>query len=220
MRTLAALLVCVGFVSAASADVLWDQSGVDPAVNALVDQEFGNYPTYASYMVQDVVADTDWQIQSVTTYFTMGTGFWSTAINQGRLSVFPKTGSLPDAGDDPSASSIVDISMNFGANGWEVVADGLAIDLGAGEYWVGLTPIADFGVYGQEFHQAAPIIGEDTAWRNPGGGFGMGTSWTTASILDATWTGTWDAAILVQGIPEPASLALLGLGALALIRRR
>jgi fibronectin type 3 domain-containing protein len=182
--------------------VLWDQSNIDTGVNALVDQEFGNHPSYASYMVMDVAAGDGWNIQSVTTHFTNTSGIWSPSITQGRLSVFPKTGSLPDAGDDPSASAIVPITLSLGPNGWEATASGLDIDI-VGDYWIGLTPIADFDIYNQEFHQAAPIIGADTAWRNPGGSFGCGTGWTTASVHDPMWAGTWDAAIKIEGTATP-----------------
>lgn len=224
MRTLA-LLVCVGFVGAASAQyVLWDQSAIDPGVNAIVDQDFeAAYEQYSSYMVMDVVTDAGgWNVQEVTTYFTAN-GAWGPGITNGMLNIFEKTGSLPAAGDDPGAGTEVALDWVFGANGWEVTAAGLDIDLAGGtEYWIGLTPMADFGTYGQEFHQAAPIVGENTAWRNPGAAFGYGGDWTYAHVLDSTftWPDAFDAAFKVVGIPEPASLALLGLGALALIRRR
>jgi hypothetical protein len=212
--------VCIGVAGAASADILWDQSAIEFGVTATVDQEFGDFPTYSSYMVNDVVAGAGgWVISDVTTYYTNAGGTWG-GVTQGRLSIFDKVGSAPAAGDDPSAELIVPVSVVNGPNGWEVTASGLAEVVSEGEHWIGLTPIADFGVFGQEFHLGSPIIGGDSAWRNPGGSFGFGTGWTTIGTVSAGWDGFADPAILIQGVPEPATLALLGLGALALIRRR
>ena len=222
---LPAIAVCA-FGTVANADVLWDQSNFDAGINALVDQEFGDFPTYSSYMVMDVMTDAGgWMLDSVTTYYTFGSGFWSNAINTGRLSIFEKTGGLPGAGDDPSASASVPVTLTLAGDHWEVTASGLGMMLdGNKEYWIGLTPIADFGVYGQEFHLAAPIVGVDTAWRNPGGSFGFGDQWQNVAGIDSggMWVGNYDAAFLLEGyvVPAPGALALLGLAGLVGRRRR
>ncbi|NQV17444.1 MAG: hypothetical protein HQ534_02750, partial [Armatimonadetes bacterium] len=54
-----------------------------------------------------------------------------------------------------------------------------------GTYWVSVQGRLDFGTCGQWYweKQAAPTIGYEFHWRNPGDGFGLGfTTWTTGSI--------------------------------------
>ncbi len=58
------------------------------------------------------------------------------------------------------------------------------INLGPGNYWVGLTPIAEFEMFGQEFHlHSSEFVGGPTMYRNPGGGFGLGKNWGSADQL-------------------------------------
>jgi hypothetical protein len=218
MKGALALVAVAAFTATATADVLWDQSNYNSGINAFVDQEFDDFPSYSSYMVMDVVS-TGWTVQSVSAYFTLGSGNWA-GVTQARLNLFAKTGSLPGAGDDPTAGSTVAVSLTNLGDTWEITASGLNIDVPAGDYWIGLSPLTNFGAQGQEFHRAAPIIGEDTAWRNPGGGFALGTQWQTTAALGTDWIGVYDGAFKVEGIPAPGALALLGLAGLIGRRRR
>jgi uncharacterized protein (TIGR03382 family) len=213
------LAAVVGFAAAASADVLWDQGNYDPDGVGLINQEFGDYPSYASYMVTDVVS-TDWTIQSVSTFFTDQNGGLWTGVTQARLNIFDWVpGTLPVAGDDPTAGAVVDVTVTDLGSELQMTASGLNVDLPAGNYWVGLTPIADLASFGQEFHLPAPIIGDNTAFRNPGGGFGYGPDWMYAYAL-GYWQDQYDASILIEGVPAPGALALLGLAGLVSRRRR
>lgn len=224
MRKLFVLPVILAVAGLASADVLWDQSNYDVDVAAYVDQDFGDFPDYSSFLVVDVTTDPGgWNIASITGYFTGdATSPWM-GITQARINIFERTGALPDnVLDDPFSGTPAGVTVtDLGDGTLAITADGLDIDLAEGDYWIGFTPMADFGVYGQEFHRGAPIIGIDTAWRNPGGAFGVGGDWGTTGLIGTDWEGAYDAAILIEGtvIPEPASLLLLALGGL-LIRRR
>lgn len=214
---LAALVLSLG--STAWADVLWNQA-LDPNAAAYVDQEFSDYPTYSSYQVHDIVVPaTGWTIQKITTWYVDGAtpGNWTT-VTQGRLNVFPKTGSLPAAGNDPAAGTAYPITIINPAGGIaEISMSGLNIVLPAGQYWIGFTPMTTFGTHGQKFlGQTTSIQGNQSAIRNPGGAFGFGTAWAATSVIGATL----DSAIKIEGLPVPEPSSLLLLGAMALLRRR
>ena len=191
--------------------VLWDQSDYDVSKPPLNDQEFGDYAPYSAYLVTDVVS-TGWVVQTVTTYFTYGfsgSSNWPVGQNiTARLNIIPRDGcALPDDSYNPADGTEVTAQLQLVAgNTLALVADGLNIDVPAGEYWVGLTPVLAYGTYGQEFHRAAPIIGCNTVWRNPGNGYEYGPNWIWAYQL-GYWENTHDAAIKIEGIgAQPAGV--------------
>jgi len=223
---LSALAVCALGATANAQQVLWDQSNVNADITALVNHEFVNYPDYSSYMAMDFeVGDLPWQITKMTIYLTNQNGTWPNIPNpQARFNLWEKAPypdcTFPD--ENPQDGAVVPATIVTGQYGLVISAD-LDVAVGAGlSYWINLTPIVDFTVYGQEFHQAAPIMLCNTAWRNPGGAFGHGTGWQDVSALNADWPDTWDGAFLLEGyiVPAPGALALLGLAGLARRRRR
>lgn len=210
--------------SAAYGDVLYDASAYTNDYNANVDQEFADFPQYSTYMVDDVSFGAAVTIDSISTYFTNRGPAWATLIDA-RVNIFAKTGSLPGAGDDPTAGAGVTVTItDLGDGTWKMTATGLGINLAAGDYWIGMTPVAPFAVFGQEFHKytgPGSLIGDQPGIRNPGGAFGFGPDWMT---VNGALQGPTDAniAMLVEGtiVPAPGALALLGLAGLAGTRRR
>ncbi|MCL4221407.1 MAG: hypothetical protein KJZ65_08550 [Phycisphaerales bacterium] len=184
----------------------------------IIDHEFGDFAYHSCYQVHEVIFTTNVIISDITTYFTNATGLWG-GVTTAVLNIYDHS---PTAADDPRAGTVVVVSIaNNGDGTISVRASGLGIALGAGSYWVGLTPFADFGVFGQEFHlESFTAIGSASPLRNPGGGFGYGTNWAGAGDFSGNPTFV-DGAILINGvIPAPGAVMFLGLGGLLMSRRR
>ncbi len=228
MRAFVMLLLLCAAVPVQAA-VLWEQLPL-LGQTAHVDQEFPDFSTYSTYQVHDVsVGAGGWVITSVTGFFTPN---WANGIESGqaRLNIFAKTGSMPGAGDNPTLGIVGTADFGISDPAVKLVTlGGLDVALTPGDYWIGLTPIVGFAAGGQGFHQVtAPIIGDYSAVRNPGGAFGFGTGWTTYASLSNGVAG--DGAVRIEGrvgggpvVPEPSTLALLSVGlgsALAFARRR
>lgn len=215
-KCVAAMLMVMGAgASMASADVLWDQSAFDWNAPAFFNSISGAPPFgVTAYAVADVhVPAGGWTVNSVTMYFSdiESGGSWETAVTQGRLYIQPKTGSSPTVAPGGSLIPMSAVSLfdnTVQQSYYAVTASGLNNILAPGDYWIGITPAAPGGFFG-------PELGMPTA----------GIIGSQSSVFDVgflSWSGVGsDAAILVNGtVPAPASLGLLGMGALCVARRR
>jgi hypothetical protein len=208
-RTLGVL--CLFAASQCFAGVLWDQQPLDVSTG-YVNQEFGDFPSFSAYQLHDVtVTGTGWNITSITEYFT--TGAWPGSFDA-RLNIFALSGSAPLPTDDPT-SGLLYPAVNVESTLSTVTLSGLNINLAPGDYWIGFTPVLDFGSSGQQFELVASTVGNPSAVRNSGGGFGIGSDWTTT----AAFGGATDGSITINGdaltsAPEPATYSLIGGGLL------
>ncbi len=225
MKKLVILSLGAAAVGINAQTALYDHSTADTSAN-FVNQKFGDFPTFSTGIVDDVFFGSSVTIQEVTIWTDRNSTAWLTGVNQGIVNVFNKTGTgPPNAANDPTtgvASAVtVTAVTNNGLDSYKVTARGLNIVKSFGTYYIGLTPIGDFGTVGQCFTRGADGAARDNKayFRNPGGGFSFGTSWQT---VDSTGNPYNDMALLVRGdiLPEPATMAGLGLGILVLAVRR
>jgi hypothetical protein len=223
MKRIGQLAACIAALllpAYAHAGTVWQQLP-DSNASAYINQEFSDFLTFSTYQVNDVTS-TGWLITSITEWFGQGGQSWPNVVPV-RLNIFSKSASLPSVADDPSTGTLYSASYDSGDG--SMTLSGLSIALAAGDYWIGFTPVLPYGVYGQEFHfTSSNVIGDYSAARNAGGGFGFGTDWVTTSVFGAG--PNTDAAIQIDATslatPEPGTMTLLGstMAGIVFLRRR
>ncbi|HTQ11535.1 MAG TPA: hypothetical protein VMI31_15845 [Fimbriimonadaceae bacterium] len=223
--------------SNAIADDLWNQQvGVPAAYTSFPQQEFddGIFDTYTTFMVDDVVVPqgAGWDVTSISIWVTASSPSQFQNLQSARLNIFDNPGSTdaPPASDDPMNGTIKNVSVSAvsgRSSTFEVTAADLSVNLGPGEYWIGLTPVGGVVSIGQCYevycsnNPAGALNG--SAARNPGEGyqFPTGSDWGSLHDLNND-AGPDYGAIDLQGTgaPEPASCAGVTVGILALLQRR
>ena len=208
-------------------NILWDQQP-DTNIQQIIDQDIPDQAIFSTYAVNDVTlagAGGGFLIDSVTTFFTNGSGAWPAGVTTGVLNIFD--GDALTAADDPTTGGDFgpgSVSINvtdLGNNVLAVTASGLNITLADGTYWFGLSPSAGSGLP-QEFHfSAGSTVGALSQSRNPGGGFGLGSDWFDSNTLAGPFL---DTSLTVTGqeiiVPEPTTAGLLALGMFGMVARR
>jgi len=189
--SLIAFALTMILAASAGAAVLVDQSDYDVSVPGFLNAVAGGPPFGGiSYTVSDISVGGDgWVITEITTYYNALGSFES--VNAGYLNISSKTGPLPT--EDPTNDVLVDLTVTFieGSN-YAVTVTGLNIELEAGEYWIGVTPIA--GDLYDGIHLASmTLMGDDSPSFDPNG-FPM-PMWTS-------WNPGVDAAMLIIGMDD------------------
>ena len=198
--TACALLAAPG---AWAQEIVWD-SPPNTDLPAFVDHDYPDFPDFSTYLVGHVRLDRDTIIYEITAYYTHAGDLWPLGPVESVLNIIPQGEGLPPNDYDPRGprkggdGANVQANMAEAANGLTLTIDlGGDLTLEAGDYWIGLTPKLEFGQFGREFHQGADVYDKNTAARNPGGGFGLGTDWFEAG---PTFGGVdWGKAITVTG---------------------
>ena len=155
--------------------VLWDQEP-DPNGIAIIHQDFLDAPPFSVFVVNDVDFSTDVEIGSISVYFSNTQSSWPGNVTMGTVNIF----TAPNGLGDPTSGIVVPIDVTDQGGFLEIEASGLNIPLAAGQYFIGLSPMADSGLVGQEFHLPSDsFLGFASMYRNPSGAFGLpaGTDW-------------------------------------------
>jgi len=158
-----------------SIGVLWDQEP-DPSGIAIVHQDFLDAPPFSVFVVTDVDFPAAVEIGTVSVFFSNTQSSWPGNVTMATLNIFTAPGGL----GDPTSGIVVPIDVTDVGGFLEIQASGLNIPLAAGQYFIGLSPMADSQMVGQEFHLPADSFdGIASMYRNPSGAFGLpaGTLW-------------------------------------------
>jgi PKD repeat protein/N-acetylneuraminic acid mutarotase len=204
-------------------DVLWDQplSAVDQ--DAYVDQEFGDFPTFSSFLADDFVNADPW---AISTIFIPGDG-WNgfttimsaTALTWQIYADSPITPGIP-AGDpsgggdapvwtltltpDDPLVTVTTGTLGYPSNTTLNLA--APVVLPPGHWWLVFYPTGDFATFGQFGRQAADTTNGYTGQIiNPGGGFGIGTAWQDWGVIGVTLQ---DIAFRLEGQPAPTEAVI------------
>ncbi|MFT7480712.1 MAG: hypothetical protein ACI80N_004027, partial [Gammaproteobacteria bacterium] len=185
-----------GTVQAAVGPVLWDQPPAALPDTPILEEEDPAAPAVALYQVHDVLFDDAVNLTSITTWYTNFNSSWPGGITQARVNVFTNDPLL--SSDDPIMGLLVSATATF--DGSYVKVEALVdLDLAAGAYWIGLTPVGDIeGGLGREYHIDSDVFyGQETYIRNEGGGLAIGPDWARPS--DFTGAGVFEGSIRIGG---------------------
>jgi hypothetical protein len=184
------LLAALALTAVAGADVLWDQSDYNGDGPGYFNSESGSPPFgMTMFTLNDIVVDEAWHVTSISTIWSILDPNWAN-LSEGYLNVFPKTGSLPAEGDDPTLGTLVPMSAVVEANIGTLTAT-VDLMLEPGEYWIGITPIAPSGPFGVEVQYASGTLVGDASVSYDA--FGMPTP------MWMVWNMDTDATILIEG---------------------
>jgi len=163
----AATAVLLSLASAAGAEVLWDQSNWDPALNGTVDLSSASCSPVSGntkvHVANDVHFDAPVHITTVRIYETIGAVQTAT---QALLWIHPKNGVLPTTVSDSLELAGLNVNITAVSETPQVVrvsATGLDIELPAGDYWVSLCPKHSYGgvaPYTYHLITSGPVIGD------------------------------------------------------------
>ncbi|RYG25885.1 PEP-CTERM sorting domain-containing protein [bacterium] len=229
LQTSVTLLALASLASVSNAETIFDQLATNSGVTGTTSQDFEPLNDNA-----DAIAIDDFTIGSSysLTSFTFGAVFNSlnapANVTGYKVSIYSPAASTTAAtlDGDVAAISLLPVSATTNlVNGRGTITLDLTsanVVLAPGTYSIGVTTSLSFSPNGERIFNlfgAQAGGGNNGRFINPGGGFGVGPN----SQIVASTTGqgvNLNYKLEAEAVPEPASMAALGLGAVALLRRR
>lgn len=210
-RVLAVLIAAI-FSSSVGADTLWDNGLTPDGFNARAISP----PAFPDIRVADdfvVPEGEEWVIEGFHAGIIEDSGWTTGELLE--VSVYEDARGI-GPGDEivrvsGAFSRIETFDEYFGRAHYQYSLESLDIQLGPGTYWIGLRNPDGAGA------------GTNYWLTSDGGRNGLNSSTGYLSLDGITWQAEgagWHHAFQITGVPEPGSLALLGVGAAAVIRRR
>ncbi|MCK9421133.1 MAG: T9SS type A sorting domain-containing protein [Bacteroidales bacterium] len=191
----------------------------NPTGQGFTSQEFTDFPAYSNTGADDftIPAGETWNVRHVYAGGTFGSSGGTTVplvnvIFLQDASGYPGTACATFTAIVPICDAAGNLNIYLPS----------AVKLNEGHYWVAVAAVMDYSIYGQWYWgtQFAPTILNEFAWQNPGGGFGLCTSWCygssafpggadynfTFALSDATWQPWLSAAPLTGSVPAYSSV--------------
>ncbi len=182
--------------------VLYDHSRPSSGDQWLNDQDFPDYQIYSCGMVDDDVFSRPVTITSISIWTNCEDTRWLNGLRVAHVNIFQAAERGPTRFNDPRNGKLVKVSVSFQfwvVPSFRITADHLKIKLSPGRYWIGLMPRGRYRDIGYCGHLAAqdPFSLSPAFWRNPIGGFGLGTPWQAARSI---WPGFNDMTLRIEGL--------------------
>lgn len=212
MKRALVLVAVLAMTGAAYGDILGNTPDPLSTWGAAAQDFETAYDIYDVWVVSDFETAVDYYLNDIVVQ-----GFENSGLGlDGHGANFDIWNGLPWGGGAivMSASGGYDTLGSAGTFG----ADFTGQELAAGSYYMVFQPARDYATSGQSYAFVTGFGNNNDYQWNPGEGFGSGPYFEVSNDLGNPTDVNWQ--LNAEPVPEPATLSLLALGALVLIRRR
>ena len=218
MKRTLLLFAMVGVFGTANAALLYNQPAHTPGATG--GDGYSSHSGLDRWGADDFTfTGNAWSINQIDMTFVRNTG--NEVITGFNVEFYTNNAGLP--GTSLGGTNSTSFSLDAGAGGTyfgrpdvHALVDINTIPLEPGTYWMAAMVVSNGNIF---WLTAATLTGSESAFRWPASGY---PNWTSGSQTNLFGGARVDLAYSLHGsaVPEPASMAVLSLGAAALLRRR